>query len=181
MSPSSIVTALSVLTVAGQVIIVALCALLIKRSVLSAWLSAHAMELMLIVAFVATCGSLYFSDVALWTPCKLCWYQRIFMYPQVFLLGLALWRKDRNIARYILLLSVIGAGIALWHYGEQVGAALFPAVIDPNVPCDTSGVSCASTPFFHFGYITIPMMALTAFVLNALGSMFLLKNAAPRK
>jgi disulfide bond formation protein DsbB len=172
----TVVQLLSVLTVIAQVLIVALIALLITRHALLEKISRNALLLMFVVSLIATIGSLFFSDIALWTPCKLCWYQRIFMYPQVVLLFIALWRKDRNIVPYILALSAIGAGIAVFHYGEQVIAALYPAVIDPNVPCDTSGTSCASTPFFHFGYITIPMMALTAFVLNILGSLSIVRS-----
>jgi disulfide bond formation protein DsbB len=178
MSPFPVVIALSVLTVAGQLLSVALIALLLLRrphSPIGEWVSSHGLLLMFVVALTATVGSLFFSDIAGWTPCKLCWFQRIFMYPQVFLLGLAIWMKDRGIARYIILLSVIGLLIATFHYGEQVIAALNPVTIDPNVPCDTSGTSCRSTPFFNFGYITIPMMALTAFLMNIVGSLFVLR------
>ena len=45
-----------------------------------------------IVALVSMCGSLYYSDVLGYEPCKMCWYQRICMYPEVLLLGLALYR-----------------------------------------------------------------------------------------
>lgn len=183
---SVIVTALSVLTVISQALLLIFSAILIReslskhRSKMSGWLSSHALLLMLVVAFTATAGSLFFSDIAGWTPCRLCWYQRIFMYPQVLLLGFAVWKKDRNIAVYILLLSVIGAAFAIGHYGEQVYAALHPITFDPSKPCDTSGVSCAETPFFHFGYITIPLMAFTAFVLNALGSLYMLRSVSSR-
>lgn len=181
MSPFPVVTALSVLTIAGQLLSVSLIVLLFTRpkdspSPFSVWISSHGLLLMLIVALTATTGSLFFSDVAGWTPCKLCWFQRIFMYPQVLLLGLAIWFKDKTIARYIILLSVIGLLIAAFHYGEQVMAALNPVAVDPNVPCDTSGTSCRSTPFFNFGYITIPMMALTAFLMNIVGSLFVLRS-----
>jgi disulfide bond formation protein DsbB len=98
------------------------------------------------------------------------------MYPQVFLLAYAIWKKDRGIAPYILILCVIGFLIAAWHYGEQVQLALNPLDPDLAKPCDQTGVSCARTPIFEFGYITIPMMALTAFLLNALGSMFVLRS-----
>lgn len=175
-----IVGFLSVLTIAGQLIALALIVLLLRSAFGSGdarglrWVAGHGLALMLIVAGVATAGSLYFSDVALWTPCKLCWYQRIFMYPQVVLLLIAIWKRDQNIARYILPLCLIGIVIASNHYFEQVSAALAPPA-DPSIPCDTSGVSCASTPFFHFGYITIPMMALTAFALNALGALAMMR------
>lgn len=181
-----VVTALSVLTVIGQALLLIFSALLIRESLskhrlsVGSWLSSHALLLMLIVAFTATAGSLFFSEIAGWTPCRLCWYQRIFMYPQVLLLGLALWKQDRKIAVYILLLSITGAVFAIGHYGEQVYAALHPIAFDPSKPCDTSGVSCAKTPFFNFGYITIPLMAFTAFLLNALGSVYMLRSAPSR-
>lgn len=124
-----------------------------------------------IVALIAMLGSLTYSDVLGYEPCKLCWYQRIFMYPQVFLLGLALFRKERFIIPYALFLAVIGEIIALYHYTVQLG--LFPA------PCSVSGysVSCAKVFTLQFGYITIPLMAFTAFVLIVFCMLFSKKQA----
>ncbi len=171
---------LATLTVAGQLIALATIVELLrtaggrKSSRLLQFIGKRGLVLMLTVALTATLGSLYFSDIAGWTPCKLCWYQRIFLYPQTILLLVALWRKDRTIAASILVLSVIGLLIAFGHYTEQVNAALHP--IDPLVPCDSTGTSCAATPFFRYGYITIPMMAATAFLLNAVGSLVMLRR-----
>lgn len=171
-----LVACLSVLTVAGQLIVIGLAALLLTKpaSPLLKKISDNGLLLMFIVALLATLGSLYFSEIALWTPCKKCWLQRIFMYPQVLMTGLALWKRDGNIAPYILVLSIVGLIIAGVHYEEQVSAALFPPPTE--VPCDETGVSCASTPFFHFGYITIPMMAFTAFALNIAGSVVMMRK-----
>jgi disulfide bond formation protein DsbB len=181
MSPFPVVDALSILTIVGQLLsLVCIVLLLTKQksvlTFLSDWLSSHGLLLMFILALTATSGSLFFSDIAGWTPCKLCWFQRIFMYPQVLLLGLALWQKDRRIARYIILLSVIGLVFAAFHYGEQVNVALHPVKVDLLKPCDATGVSCAKTPIFAFGYITIPLMAFTAFLLNIFGSLFVLRS-----
>lgn len=172
----TVVQAYAVLTVVGQLIAVAVLVLLLMRSsLINRWVSPHALTLMLITALAATLGSLFFSDIAGWTPCKLCWWQRIFMYPQVVLLAIALWKRDVNVARYVLAFSLIGALIAVYHYYEQVSAALVP--LDPSVPCDATGVSCASTQIhFTFGYITLPVMAFTVFVLNALGSVAMLRE-----
>lgn len=171
---SSVVTGLSVLTIIGQCIVVLLALAIIfewnghlASDAVVSFVAKHALVFMLIVAVIATSGSLFFSEVAGWAPCADCWYQRIFMYPQVILLALALWKRDRGIVSYILILSIIGSLIAIDHYSDQVVAALTPA--DPLKPCDATGVSCAATPFFHFGYITIPMMAMTAFFLNIIG------------
>ncbi|WP_046225443.1 disulfide oxidoreductase [Paenibacillus dauci] len=115
-----------------------------------------------IVAIVATGGSLYLSDVLKFDPCKLCWFQRIFMYPQVILLGIAAYRSDRRIVGYVLPLSIIGGLIALYHYAEEHIPALARVT-----PC-TTGVPCNQAYFELLGFITIPFMAFVAFTLIAL-------------
>lgn len=145
-----------------------------QRCPVLSFVSRHALLLMFIVALTAMGGSLFFSEVLGWAPCRDCWFQRIFLYPQVILLGIALWKHDRRIAPYILALCIIGALISISHYAGQIAATLWPAPIDPLIPCDASGVSCAQVYTFSFGYITIPVMALTASLLNALGSVVVL-------
>ncbi len=113
-----------------------------------------------LVALLATLGSLFYSEIAGYEPCKLCWFQRIFMYPQALLLGLALAKKDKNIIGYSLVMSGVGGVIAGYHYLLQLGVA-------PALPCAAVGYSAACSQRFVllFGYITIPMMAFTAFAL----------------
>lgn len=123
------------------------------------FLSKYYLYLAWIVAIVATGGSLFLSDVMKFEPCKLCWFQRIFMYPQVILLGIAAYRHDRRIVGYVMPLSIIGALIALYHYAEQHIPALARMT-----PC-TSGVPCNVDYFEWLGFITIPFMALIAFIL----------------
>lgn len=172
-----VVDALSVLTLLGDIFIaITLLAFLPSLRSIHAFISKHALVLMLIVACTATIGSLFLSEIAGWTPCKDCWLQRIFMYPQAVLLAIALWKRDRHIVLYILALSSIGAVLSIDHYADQIEATFFAPPVDPLVPCDASGVSCSTTYTFRFGYITIPMMALTAFVLNALGSIVVLRQ-----
>jgi len=96
------------------------------------------------------------------------------MYPQVLLLIIALWRGGRGIAYSILGLSIIGAYIAADHYVLQL-TEIFTGVTDGNVPCDASGISCAKMEFFRYGYVTIPMMSLSAFALNIIGSLVMLR------
>jgi len=163
------VTTLSVLTLVADIIIVlAILAWIVEQFHKLRFLNPvkqltrkYSLELLFIIPLIATLGSLYLSEIKGWTPCKLCWYQRIFMYPIVILVGTALLRKAKGIISYLIPFSVIGAVIAAVHYAEQIRARLAP--LDPLVPCDASGISCAATPLFHFGYITIPMMALSAF------------------
>ena len=112
-----------------------------------------------IIALGAMCGSLFFSEIAHYTPCEFCWYQRIFMYSQVFIFGLALIRREKFIRAYGFLLSAIGGVIALNHtILQHTGSS--------PIPCAAVGqsVSCSKVFVMEFGYITIPMMALTAFI-----------------
>jgi len=128
----------------------------------------NSVVLMFTVACTASMGSLFFSEIAGWPPCKLCWLQRIFMYPQVILLGVALWRKETRILPYVLFLCLVGMSISIVHYSEQVLAMIDPIGYDQSVPCDFSGISCRAAYIQVFGYITVPMLALTAFLSNAL-------------
>jgi disulfide bond formation protein DsbB len=112
-----------------------------------------------IVAVVAMLGSLYFSEILHYLPCKLCWYQRILMYPLVIILGIAAVRKDNKQYIYVLPLSVWGFGISLYHYLMQK-TSLFKeaATACGPVPCDVDYIN-------WLGFITIPFLALIAFVL----------------
>ncbi|KGX84736.1 disulfide oxidoreductase [Pontibacillus litoralis] len=108
-------------------------------------------------AFVATMGSLYFSEIRGFVPCEMCWYQRIFMYPLVLLYGLALIKKDIRYAQGGLYLSIIGAATALYHYGIQKVPALQPEIGSCGlVPCNGQYINV-------FGFITIPLLSLIAF------------------
>ena len=112
-----------------------------------------------IVALTATLGSLFYSEIAHFEPCKLCWFQRIFMYPLVLLIGMAIYRKDKRIADYSSAMSLFGAIIASYHYYLQRGGITI-------LPCSAVGysVSCSQNFTMEFGYVTIPIMSLTAFL-----------------
>ncbi|QQG38359.1 MAG: disulfide bond formation protein B [Candidatus Kaiserbacteria bacterium] len=107
-------------------------------------------------ALGASAVSLVHSTIFNLPPCPLCWWQRIFLYPQVFLFALALWKRDRGIADYSILLSVLGLGFALYHHALQ----MFPSSF---APCSAEGVSCVQILYLEFGYITYPLMAASAF------------------
>jgi disulfide bond formation protein DsbB len=110
-------------------------------------------------AIIATLGSLYFSEVLHFIPCTLCWYQRIFMYPLAIILGIAFYRNDSGIYRYVLPLSIIGMIISGYHIALQK----LPYLQEFEM-CKT-GVPCSKDYLNLFGFITIPMMAFTAFTI----------------
>lgn len=111
-----------------------------------------------VVALVATLGSLYFSEVAGFMPCKLCWFQRICMYPLTLFLGIACFKNDRGASLYVLPLSVIGACFSLLHLAEQ-HLHWFEGI------CRGGEVPCSGTYINWLGFITIPLLALVAFLI----------------
>ena len=111
-----------------------------------------------IIALVATVGSLFFSEVMELPPCVLCWYQRIAMYPLVFVLGTGIVLRDARLKIYALPLCLVGLAISVYHN------LLYYGIIPESITPCTEGISCTSRQIEWLGFITIPLMALTAFV-----------------
>lgn len=128
----------------------------------------NALTFIFVVASGAVLGSLFFSEIALLVPCKLCWWQRIFMYPIAIISLIALVRDDKKAVYYILPLSIIGAGIATYHYIMQ----LFPNLLE----CSEEVAKCSTIQFAELGYITIPLMSLTTFMLIGISSLYLIRK-----
>lgn len=114
----------------------------------------------LLVSVMAMAGSLYYSAVLKFAPCELCWYQRIFMYPQVIVFLVAIISRDRFVFKYIFPLSLISIIFVTY----QLYITYFPP---PFQPCDASGVSCTVEYVSYFGFITIPVMSLVSSILTA--------------
>jgi len=113
-----------------------------------------------LVAAIATGGSLFFSEIAHFVPCELCWYQRICMYPLSILTLLAALARDYRVVRYLLPLPIVGAGISIYHLLVENG------VVAQSSACLVSAPGgCATKWINEFGYVTIPTLALTGFVL----------------
>jgi hypothetical protein len=132
-------------------------------------LSAAALPLAFAVALTSTLGSLYYSEVANFEPCRLCWYQRIAMYPLVLLLGVAWARRDLAVRRYGLPLAGVGLAIALYHRLEEQFPDAVASACSADVPCWARYVN-------EFGWITIPTMAAVGF-----GLVMFLLSIADRK
>ena len=127
------------------------------------------------VAFTATLGSLYFSEVRQYEPCELCWYQRILMYPLVIILGVAYAQKNAKIAVTTLVFSLIGLCISAYHYSIQK----FSFMQDSAPACGR--VPCTGQYINYLGFITIPFLALIAFLLIAISSMMILRSIKEEK
>ncbi len=121
-------------------------------------------------AIIATLGSLYFSEVMHFIPCMLCWYQRIFMYPLAIILGIAFYRNDQGIYRYVLPLSIIGMLISGYHTLLQRLPYL------QQFEMCTTGVPCSKDYINWLGFITIPLLAFIAFTIITVSLLILARR-----
>jgi disulfide bond formation protein DsbB len=164
-----IAVVLSVLGVVGQVliglgIVVGLLALFGVRGPLDAirnLLWGYELWGAFVVAAIATGGSLFYSQVAGAIPCEFCWFQRVLMYPLSILTLLIAVRGDNRAARYLLPLPIVGVGTSIYHMLIERG------VVEEPKACTVNGPGCAANWLTKegFGYLTIPTLALTAFLL----------------
>ncbi len=166
---TDIVIILSVLGVVGQVlvalgIVVGVLALVGVRGPLDAirnLLWGYELWGAFVVAAIATGGSLFYSQIAGFIPCEFCWFQRMMMYPLSILTLLIAARGDNRAARYLLPLPIVGAGTSIYHM------LLEHHVIKEPGACTLTGGGCTANwiALHSFGYLTIPTLALTAFLL----------------
>jgi disulfide bond formation protein DsbB len=170
---SDAIWAFSVLGVIGQVLValmllIGLLALFGVRGPLD-WLRrvlwGYELWAAFVVAAIATGGSLFYSQIANFQPCELCWFQRICMYPLSILTLLMAWQNDNRAARYLLPLPIVGACVSIYHMLIQYGAISEPKACTASAigGCATNWI--ANRPDATFGYLSIPTLALTAFLL----------------
>lgn len=121
------------------------------------------------VSLIALFGSLYYSEIRGYPPCTYCWYQRILMYPIVLISVIAIIQKNAHIALTTAVFAFMGSGLALYHYGIQKLVFLRDSAPScGSVPCTGQYVN-------YLGFITIPFLALTAFLLIGITSLFIMK------
>lgn len=113
-----------------------------------------------VVATAATVGSLIYSEVIHFEPCRLCWFQRIAMYPLSVILLVGAIRRDWKVKYYALPLALIGFAVSVWHYIIQTFPSLEGGSCDVSNPCSSKYVNV-------FDFISIPFMAGTGFIVIA--------------
>ncbi|MGG0666030.1 disulfide oxidoreductase [Viridibacillus arvi] len=123
-----------------------------------------------ITSIIAMMGSLFFSEQMGFIPCTLCWYQRILMYPLVFLLGMAFYRNDKEIYKYVLPMSVFGMLLSGYHYALQK----IPSIHEFST-C-TSGVPCSGQYINWLGFVTIPFLSFIGFTVITISMLVLWKR-----
>ena len=120
-----------------------------KNSLFLAWL----------IALVSTLGAIFIGEIMERTPCVLCWYQRIAMFPLALILGIASFSSDMAVRRYVLPIAIIGAVIAIWH------SLLFAGIIPETVqPCTREGPSCTGDEQTLFWVLPLPFLSAAGFI-----------------
>lgn len=114
-----------------------------------------------LIATISTLGALFLGEVMGYMPCTLCWYQRIAMFPLVFVLAAGLFPFDPRVVRYALPLALVGSVLAAFHMALVAG--WIPESIKPCQP----GVPCSEVLVTWFGFVTIPLLSLFAFLIVA--------------
>ena len=173
-----VIVLLSVLGVVGEVIavgllVVGICWVAGLRSPgdrLRELVEGYELWLVFLVSAIATGGSLFFSEIAGFIPCELCWYQRICMYPLAVILLIAAVRRERRIWMYVLPQAVVGAGFALYHTQLQAFPSQGSSFCTTLEPCTVRYV-------WQFGFVSLPFMALSAF--SFIITMLLVARRAP--
>lgn len=130
-----------------------------KKNAFLDYINKHFLVLGFMITLFSSIFPLVYSEIVNFLPCYLCWWQRVFMFPLVLMFGVALWDKDRKVIRYAIPLLCAGFLVSayqnfFYYFGET-----------STQPCDATGVSCYQHLVSEFGgYISIPMMALSAFL-----------------
>lgn len=151
----------STLAVVAAVAAIALAIPAVRRRVRELGSASVVAWLVVLVAAASTTGSLIYSEVYGLEPCRLCWYQRIAMYPLALTGAVAAFKADiAALRRYVLPPALIGAVIAAYHYFIQ----LYPTA---DTGACSAGVPCSSRYVDEFGFVSIPFMALAGFLLIA--------------
>jgi len=112
-------------------------------------------------------GSLYLSEILKFVPCTLCWYQRILMYPLAIILLVGVLRRDKGVFLYVLPFSILGIGVSTYHYLlQKIDLFTHSAVCNSGIPCTTTWINL-------YGFVTIPFLALAAFLaITLMGLLF---------
>lgn len=167
MTATTVTTFFSILTVIAVALVVGWVALTVAargsagaarlRHTVVASLDGYTLGFAWIVATVCTLGSLYYSEIVHFEPCKLCWIQRIGMYPLAVILLIAMVRRDDGARLYAYPLAMIGGLFAVYHYTVQ----LFPSL---EGECSLA-VPCSTREIWRWGFMSMPFMSASGFAL----------------
>lgn len=152
---NSLVALLALVALLGAVVLVVY--RIVKGSAAASAMDSKAIWIAWVVALVATVGSLIYSEVIHFEPCRLCWFQRIAMYPLSIVLLVGAIRREFQVKFYALPLALTGLAISIYHILVQNVRGLESGACDPTSPCSAKYVNV-------FDFISIPVMAAAGFI-----------------
>lgn len=118
------------------------------------FLGKHSLRLGLFASCIAVAGSLFYSEIMGFEACILCWWQRVLLYPSVFIFAMALWRRERSAYYYVIPLAVLAGIIGIYQSYVYLGGSSL-------LTCTSAEGACLKIYVMAFGYITIPLMSAT--------------------
>lgn len=120
--------------------------------------------ILLVVTWGGVATTLLYSEVFGFVPCSLCWLQRIALYPQALLGGVAYWVRDSvYFPIYGIVLSGFGFIVAVYQYvyqmmpKETIATGVMPCLADGTADCGTKVMEV-------FGFVTFPFLSAVTFV-----------------
>jgi disulfide bond formation protein DsbB len=132
------------------------------------FLNRYGLVIVFFIALFSSVGSLVYSNILGLSVCPLCWLQRICMYPIPFVAAYIFYTQNRTGLGIIRMLAFIGATVSFFHWGLQ----MLQMYAELDVPCSLVWLTpaCSNVYVLEFGYITLPAMAMTAFLLILLAT-----------
>lgn len=121
------------------------------------WVREHALYLAWGIAAAGLAISLFFGEVMHLEPCRLCWYQRVAIFPLALFLGIAAYKRDRNLALYSLPLVAFGGIFAFYQSISQY----FPSA-HIHALCGSTE-QCTLPIFYLFGVVSFPLLSTIGF------------------
>ena len=152
-----------------QVAIVVLAVnLFLNKNQLTSFVEKYFLHIGFVATLLAVLVSLTYSIGFGYAPCTLCWWARIFIFPQLIIFGIV-WIQKQDVSPLVLVMSLVGVVITGYHTFIDFGGSEI-------VNCSAGGVSCLQRYVFEFGFVTIPVMALTGFVFLTILAIYKLKQ-----
>lgn len=115
-----------------------------------------ALSLAALVSVATMTGSLYFSEIANYTPCKLCWYQRIAAFSLALVLPGIAWKRNTKASSHLLVLPAAGMIVSTYHWVIEHYPSLKSSSCEVTAPC-------TAIWFEKFGFLTLSSMAWISF------------------
>lgn len=145
---------------------------LYKSRALTPYIQRWGLVIAFAVGAAATVLTLVYSELFGILPCGFCWLERMALYPQLLLIGGAVYFRDRLLMpRYGLILSIAGFLISIYHHYIQMGGSQF-------IACPTAGADCAKRFMFEYGFVTFPLLSAVLFAFLVVLYLYILKTSS---